>query len=750
MRELENAICDGPALHDKVFSKELIEALFPKDGEKQLNLDVLAAQVKTKLESEHPVGKKREAAWVQVLNNSGDSVTSTTGVQPKRRWTAKSADLPIKGESARKPDFCLIPTGAPCWNLNSGQRITWQMVDAVGEEKGEDSPKEERSAYEQTLDRAYFMFSARPTRRYLFSLTIMGTKVRLTMFCRSYVIRGKSFDILEKPADFLRILIGLMFGEPQDIGFDPTITSEYENDTLVHYITAGGIEYRVIEPLFISDMIRGRGTCVWKVTPRANPDLNDPSKWDTIKDAWVDTARPHTEDFFINHARENGITEGIPELISTESVLFSGQEDTTRKFLDDEFWAGCHLEEKRKKKNKRRRLAKDSLENRLHKRYVFRGCGIPITSFRNKRELLKVLADLVRVHKSLSDIGLLHRDISIKNLLLAPDGDNYRSLLIDFDYMAFINELLNNTKAVAHRTGTVPFMSIDILAGRAPHKPAHDLESFFYVLLFICLEFSGPGRERNWDHARNKTWDIYQTPLNAWLLGEDLSQLGTAKASVVLDQILFESSVLDQISPYFRDVASCLQSLRELLYSPYTRACTHDAFIAVLERFHGQDFDETIPEDPVAARDGPATENPGGNGNEIMSNSSSSSNSSNEGSQEHDVFNEDEEPRRKRQRMNPGIPENLYVCDIGSSYSEIESVEPLISPLPSSSPASSPASSSADIPADLLTNLPAGPSADHLADSLVHSPTFNTRSYTFTTPMTPRKARTKYNWGPQP
>ncbi|PFH46594.1 hypothetical protein AMATHDRAFT_50932 [Amanita thiersii Skay4041] len=119
-----------------------------------------------------------------------------------------------------------------------------------------------------------------------------------------------------------------MFCEPKDIGFDPTITSGYEADGLVHYIMAGGLNYRVIESLFISDMIRGRGTCVWKVTLRSNPDLNDASKWDTIKYAWVDMAQFHIEVFYIKRARENGFTEGILEVISAENVLFDDKEDT--------------------------------------------------------------------------------------------------------------------------------------------------------------------------------------------------------------------------------------------------------------------------------------------------------------------------------------------------------------------------------------------------------------------------------------
>lgn len=39
-----------------------------------------------------------------------------------------------------------------------------------------------------------------------------------------------------------------------------------------------------------------------------------------------------------------------------------------------------------------------------------------------------------------------------------------------------------------HRTGTLPFMATDLLVGDPPpHLYRYDLESFFYVLLWICV-----------------------------------------------------------------------------------------------------------------------------------------------------------------------------------------------------------------------------------------------------------------------
>ncbi|PFH44587.1 hypothetical protein AMATHDRAFT_11437 [Amanita thiersii Skay4041] len=196
-------------------------------------------------------------------------------------------------------------------------------------------------------------------------------------------------------------------------------------------------------------------------------------------------------------------------------------------------------------------------------------------SFRSKKELLQILADLVQVHKKLTEKELLHRDINIKNLMMTCDGPNYRGLLIDFDYMAIMSELLKDTQA-----GTIPFMSADALDGRKPHKPADDLESFFYVLIFICLEYSGPGHERNWDHSRDIVWDIYKTRPNCWLLGDDFTSLAAAKSHTMAKAERFQEDVLDELPPYFKELSPCLMSLWRALFRS-DEAITHNIFTAV-------------------------------------------------------------------------------------------------------------------------------------------------------------------------
>src|SRR3954469_23664692 len=87
-------------------------------------------------------------------------------------------------------------------------------------------------------------------------------------------------------------------------------------------------------------------------------------------------------------------------------------------------------------------------------------------------------------HQSLHKAGILHRDISVNNVLV-NEKDN-SGFLIDLD-LAIREKRLK----ACDKTGTKVFMAIGALSGQQ-HSFMHDLESFFWVLFWICIHYSGP------------------------------------------------------------------------------------------------------------------------------------------------------------------------------------------------------------------------------------------------------------------
>jgi hypothetical protein len=73
----------------------------------------------------------------------------------------------------------------------------------------------------------------------------------------------------------------------------------------------------------------------------------------------------------------------------------------------------------------------------------------------------------------------------------AQEGDP-KGFLIDLD-MASKADSESNSGAF-HRTGTREFMAIEVVGRTARHTYRHDLESFFYVLLWICINYNSAGK----------------------------------------------------------------------------------------------------------------------------------------------------------------------------------------------------------------------------------------------------------------
>ena len=105
--------------------------------------------------------------------------------------------------------------------------------------------------------------------------------------------------------------------------------------------------------------------------------------------------------------------------------------------------------------------------------------------------------------------------------------------------------------------GTAPFISIELLIYALEHRVAHDLESLFYVLLFISTHLQGPsGHCANRPLYGNTKACQHSSVLRHWFSMNDLSTLGHLKFSHMIGH--FESHVLHHISPYFYPLQSHL------------------------------------------------------------------------------------------------------------------------------------------------------------------------------------------------
>ncbi|KAG1748440.1 uncharacterized protein EDB91DRAFT_1198161 [Suillus paluster] len=115
---------------------------------------------------------------------------------------------------------------------------------------------------------------------------------------------------------------------------------------------------------------------------------------------------------------------------------------------------------------------------------------LPITTLSGD-EFLAAWWQVVLCHYVLWQHGVRHRDASPSNLKVYKTSDGrYIGVLNDYDLSSTQGTPTGNFE----RTGTVPFMAIDLLspaaiAGQVEHLYRHDAESLVWVLAWICMRY---------------------------------------------------------------------------------------------------------------------------------------------------------------------------------------------------------------------------------------------------------------------
>lgn len=109
------------------------------------------------------------------------------------------------------------------------------------------------------------------------------------------------------------------------------------------------------------------------------------------------------------------------------------------------------------------------------------------------------------------------------------------------------------------------------------HRAHHDLESFFYVLLGICLLYDEPGKIKS-QKVLEESFDPFFSA----------AQPNTIKVTTIQSSFGWSGLMLPHISPYFQPVIPLLEAIRKKLILPIrvrgdkvkgNRKFTHDDFI---------------------------------------------------------------------------------------------------------------------------------------------------------------------------
>ncbi|KAG2113440.1 uncharacterized protein F5147DRAFT_46012 [Suillus discolor] len=158
----------------------------------------------------------------------------------------------------------------------------------------------------------------------------------------------------------------------------------------------------------------------------------------------------------------------------------------------------------------------DHTDNRVIRIIVLRKLD-PITTLSDK-EFLLAWWEVVKCHRALWKRGVHHRNVNPSNIMGYSFGGRFISVLNDFD----LSSIKQDHPRGFERTGTVPFMSLDLLtpeatADEVEHVYRHDVESLIWVLIWVSLRYED-GKLLSKDR-----------PLDEWLMS---NAVGCAKKKV--------------------------------------------------------------------------------------------------------------------------------------------------------------------------------------------------------------------------
>ncbi|KAM4061466.1 serine/threonine-protein kinase [Hirsutella rhossiliensis] len=407
-------------------------------------------------------------------------------------------------------------------------RFEYKDVLVVGEHKRSFDTGDFKACMLQLTRHVRSIFADQPMRRFVHAFTIKATTMELWIYDRSGAYSSGEFNIHREPEKLARALVAYATMDDDAMGLDMSV--EWKNSR--RYITVEDVNGDDKRMELNGLLVRQRA-----VVCRGTTCFS--TRQGVAKFSWRSDKRQPSEVKHLKLVQEKGV-EGVATLVGHREITsiadlradldFSSstrhQFRTTTHDRSDGYnrlqgseSSGSSRKRKsseedvrptmRRRSNSQKSALRqaydppseeandeaklslytpnreDPYENRILSWLVISPAGRVVSDFGTIRELVEALRDAIRAHRSLYlKGGILHRDISSNNIIITNPGrsEGFKGMLIDLD---LAKERDSGPSGARHQTGTMQFMAIEVLRG-IDHTYRHDLESFFYVLLWMC------------------------------------------------------------------------------------------------------------------------------------------------------------------------------------------------------------------------------------------------------------------------
>ncbi|KAH8977382.1 hypothetical protein EDB86DRAFT_3165665 [Lactarius hatsudake] len=419
-----------------------------------------------------------------------DDQGTHSGSQRSLNWTA--VDLWIENKNEKDDVFRDLE------EMGREARAKSDLKSHIRWTKGAYRVSGQLIAYTSAIHRSQF-------RVFSFSVVLFGNIGRLLRWDRSGVIYTEPFNWSTQPDTLFEFLWRLNFLSDVKRGYDTTVTSVADDEAeaaLSKLRTYQGLENVAkadLHKFLVRDDHTLNGQIKYFIAPSAVWDSEslfgrstfgyiayDPETrnlvylkdfWRTDRDGIQKEGDVYRElhDAQVSNIARLGLAGDVPllpECGRTDSPAV--QRTITQEFVKD--WCP----------------GRPCVDPYVHYRLVLETLGSPLNTFKSTRELCEVIRDAIVAHTGAYErVGILHRDVSAGNILITENGSG---ILIDWDLSKKVVKGGSGTQRQHSRTGTWQFISIARLQKPSvrPHEVSDDLESFFWVLLYLVAKCRGP------------------------------------------------------------------------------------------------------------------------------------------------------------------------------------------------------------------------------------------------------------------
>ncbi|KAJ2085232.1 hypothetical protein IW138_006439 [Coemansia sp. RSA 986] len=368
----------------------------------------------------------------------------------------------------------------------------YKDIFAIGELKRWE--RDSLQAFTQLAEYTRNIYANQDHRRFAWGLTMCGTKVRGCLFHHDGVRATSTMDFASHGGreKLVTLLVHWSFCSFTRLGYDTNMTRlreenaweircpNHDNDGKRNSFTS----YVTTRTIVNASSLFGRHTRCYIARRK-----DDTSGMEVVlKDSWSlprDLKKQSAISTVPNEARNLQL---IKEKFAGENLNFSYPQVVTSsraklsvggKYIIDDTLAIYEYDD-----------GDEEQIYRVRSLIVTTPVGRFIKRVKNEAELVLVLSDAMECHNAiLKKCGLLHRDISVNNILvITNDGDDslrrpVKGLLIDYDHAISVDQ---DSTGNGTRSGTLPYMSIHNLEGAPGKRSAlDDWESLLYLICWL-------------------------------------------------------------------------------------------------------------------------------------------------------------------------------------------------------------------------------------------------------------------------